>query len=242
MPGRNTKEDLRIHDTLAMIPPDVSNILEVGCKQGRVSHGLSQALNFTGIDIHWHDLNHYHSKKVLGNATRLPMIQNSFDLVLATEILEHLDTENLKMAVHELARATSKYILLTVPYKEALAAQWARCEACGQVFHLWRDQQPFTHKKLQKLIPGLEVVQIRLLGPPEKKVPAVLYTILRKYGNLWANNDSTMLCTKCFISLSRSKGNRFGRIFKKVLMKFEKYSFIQRPYWIGCLYRKKTLI
>lgn len=90
------------------------------------------------------------------------MIQNIFDLVLATEILEHLDTEDLTMAVHELARATSKYILLTVPYKESLSAQWARCEACGHIFHVWGHQQTFTRKRLQYLIPGSEVIKIRL--------------------------------------------------------------------------------
>ena len=50
---------------------------------------------------------------VCADATHLPFKDNSFDVVLCSEVLEHLDSP-LK-AIKELARASKKVIVLTFP-------------------------------------------------------------------------------------------------------------------------------
>jgi len=49
----------------------------------------------------------------LGSIYELPYKENSFDLLLCTEVLEHLDDP--KKAVKELKRVTSKYIVFSTP-------------------------------------------------------------------------------------------------------------------------------
>ncbi|MCL5113845.1 MAG: methyltransferase domain-containing protein [Patescibacteria group bacterium] len=48
-----------------------------------------------------------------GSIYELPYKDNSFDLVLCTEVLEHL--EDPKKALKELARVSKKYLLISVP-------------------------------------------------------------------------------------------------------------------------------
>jgi len=56
-----------------------------------------------------------------GNIYELPYKANSFDLVVCTEVLEHL--ENPKKGLSELLRVTRKYLLLSVPNEPLFTVQ-----------------------------------------------------------------------------------------------------------------------
>lgn len=66
-------------------------ILDIGCGEGKIWQ-LFPDLKVTGLDFSQENLKK--AKKyvtpVLGNAEKLPFKDNSFDMVLATEILEHV--------------------------------------------------------------------------------------------------------------------------------------------------------
>ena len=96
--------------------------LDVGCAEGfylRLISGLidSDELSTIGLDVAKNYL--LKAKKevdegswVLGDSHRLPFRNNSFDLILCLEVLEHL--ANPEMAFTELARVSGKYILISV--------------------------------------------------------------------------------------------------------------------------------
>lgn len=55
---------------------------------------------------------------LVADVTKLPFKNNSFDLVVCIEVLEHLgDDIVVKKAVNELIRVTKKFIFITVPNK-----------------------------------------------------------------------------------------------------------------------------
>jgi 2-polyprenyl-3-methyl-5-hydroxy-6-metoxy-1,4-benzoquinol methylase len=56
-----------------------------------------------------------------GNIYELPYKANSFDLVLCTEVLEHL--ENPEKGLSELLRVTKKYLLISVPNEPLFTIQ-----------------------------------------------------------------------------------------------------------------------
>jgi 2-polyprenyl-3-methyl-5-hydroxy-6-metoxy-1,4-benzoquinol methylase len=56
-----------------------------------------------------------------GNIYELPYKPNSFDVVICTEVLEHLDEPN--KALEELKRVTKKYIILSVPNEPLFTIQ-----------------------------------------------------------------------------------------------------------------------
>src|SRR6266487_4941377 len=66
-------------------------ILDVGCGEGKIWQ-LFPNLHVTGLDFSADNLKmaKQYLKPVLGTAEKLPFKDNSFDLVVATEILEHV--------------------------------------------------------------------------------------------------------------------------------------------------------
>jgi len=96
---------------------DVNSVIDIGCGEGFIINCLNRP-DITGVDI---------SKKALDIAKRknpgcnfctgsvydLSFKESSFDLVIATEILEHL--ENPEEALQEIGRISSSYCLFSVP-------------------------------------------------------------------------------------------------------------------------------
>lgn len=104
---------------LGKVRPD--SILDVGCGEGFTLHKLQQqgiGEKLEGIE--------YQKKAIAlgkkqypdivikqGSIDKLPYKDNAFDLVLCTEVLEHMD--NPEKALKELVRVSKKYVLLSVP-------------------------------------------------------------------------------------------------------------------------------
>ncbi len=100
---------------------DASSILDVGCGEGFTlkklkdkgikakMEGVENSKEAIGIAKKIHpDL-----KIKYGSIYKLPHKRDSFDLIICTEVLEHL--ENPKKAMLELKRVTKKYCILSVP-------------------------------------------------------------------------------------------------------------------------------
>ncbi len=96
-------------------------ILDVGCGEGFTldllqKQGIGEKLEGvdflkTAIDIGKKERPHIHLKE--GSIYNLPYKDNSFDLVICSEVLEHL--EDTQKALNELRRVTRKYVVLSVP-------------------------------------------------------------------------------------------------------------------------------
>lgn len=105
-------------------PLHVSDLLDVGCAEGFVSRYLSEVENlsfrFAGVDIDAAALkrgraNFPQLRRSFGDVTALPLASEQFDLVLCTEVLEHLPAPLL--GLRELKRMTRRYCLLSVPHE-----------------------------------------------------------------------------------------------------------------------------
>ena len=96
-------------------------VLDVGCGEGVIVRTLSgrlAGLNIDGLDVHGQSLAIARAFNpglcfVQGSVYHLPVRDNAYDLVLCTEVLEHL--ERPEAALRELVRVSRKHILLTVP-------------------------------------------------------------------------------------------------------------------------------
>ncbi len=100
---------------------NLENILDVGCGEGFTLNKLKEnnvGKKYLGIDYSKTAIEI--GKKLYsdldlktGNIYKLGFKDNSFDLVICSEVLEHL--ENPKKGLKELIRVSKKYILLSVP-------------------------------------------------------------------------------------------------------------------------------
>ncbi|MCK4744785.1 class I SAM-dependent methyltransferase [Candidatus Parcubacteria bacterium] len=101
----------------------ISGILDAGCGEGLIIHNILRKIPKVKIDAF--DISEQaleNAKKILpnnnffqGDITDIKLPSNDYDLIIALEILEHL--ENPEAALRELKRATKKYCLISVPWE-----------------------------------------------------------------------------------------------------------------------------
>jgi ubiquinone/menaquinone biosynthesis C-methylase UbiE len=84
----------------------------------------------------------------------MPFEQASFDAVVASEVLEHLDPAQCELALAELQRVLKADGLFigTVPFNEQLEGSRTVCPECGHRFHRWGHRQAFDRAGLDRLL------------------------------------------------------------------------------------------
>ncbi|MCA9213524.1 MAG: class I SAM-dependent methyltransferase [Planctomycetales bacterium] len=104
-----------------------NEVLEVGCGPGDLASNLfrqsdieSKTLAYIGTDVSPQEIekakkNYPYFEFQEASIYELPFDDNRFDLVLACEVLEHLETPQI--AVSEIARVTNRYAIVSVPWE-----------------------------------------------------------------------------------------------------------------------------
>lgn len=102
-------------------PKQIDSILDVGCGEGFTLNRLKEnnigkkleGIEFSKTAIDLGRQSYPDIKIIQGDIYNLPYKDNEFNLVLCTEVLEHL--ENPQTALKELIRVSKKYLLISVP-------------------------------------------------------------------------------------------------------------------------------
>lgn len=134
------------------------SLLNIGCGDGYLERSAQQrnwsvvsvdpdaksvaALKARGIDAR------------CGRIESLPVESDSLDVVLCTEVLEHLTPESLEAGLAEIRRVLKPAGLLigTVPYRENLVENEVFCPDCRKTFHRWGHHQSFDEARLASLL------------------------------------------------------------------------------------------
>jgi len=90
----------------------------------------------------------------VGYSQQMPFDQATFDVVVASEVLEHLDNETLARSLGEIQRVLvpGGLFLGTVPARENLSEQTIVCPCCASRFHRWGHHQSFTCDRMQHML------------------------------------------------------------------------------------------
>jgi SAM-dependent methyltransferase len=99
------------------------------------------------------------SHAVVGSIDALPFSDGCFEVVVCSEVLEHLSDDVLLRGLAEIGRVLRSGGELhgTVPADENLGASEVVCPCCGTIFHRWGHMQSFAHERLREVF--------RPLGP-----------------------------------------------------------------------------
>jgi SAM-dependent methyltransferase len=87
-------------------------VLEIGPGAGVVSDTLRKQ----GIEVKTADISPDLNPDKIASVTDLPFEDNSFDAVLACEVLEHIHFEDFKKALGEIRRVTKKFAVISLPH------------------------------------------------------------------------------------------------------------------------------
>lgn len=99
----------QINEVLKLNP---KNILIIGKGDGIVGEILKKYVSRAQTL----DLEKKLNPEIIGSVENIPLQNNSFDLILCTEVLEHLLFEKFEKSLSELKRVTKKYVILSLPH------------------------------------------------------------------------------------------------------------------------------
>ena len=135
---------------LETIPCDVNTIADIGAGPGLVNQYIPYYYDVLALDINQKILEQNSRKTCIGDILDIPLQDQSVDMTITCDVLEHLETDKLDRAISELRRVSKKYIYLQVPYNEILRYGVAKCPECGKVWHVNFHKNRFTLETLKQ--------------------------------------------------------------------------------------------
>ena len=138
-----------------ILPADPGRlILDVGCGDGAISADLAAR---TGAEVVGTDLAVKRVRFARGHASAgrftqgsvydLPFADGSFDTVVCTDLLEHLDDPARAFA--EILRVSSHWVVVTVPY--SIDIEKTLCPHCLNDYYLYGHQHSFGVEGVERL-------------------------------------------------------------------------------------------
>jgi hypothetical protein len=111
------------------------SLVEIGSGPGFLTQAAHEKLRIPGFAT---DVAAAFDPALRGRCVRasggaLPFRTDSFDVVLASEVLEHLDLATLSSTAEEMLRVSSRFVVVTVPHREPL--ELVRCRHCRSHFN-----------------------------------------------------------------------------------------------------------
>jgi SAM-dependent methyltransferase len=225
------------------VPDDVRTVLEVGCGDGLVTRALKKA----GHDPVVTDL----SRSALAYVTDLPAVQSTiehlpfvsaqFDLVCASEVLEHIPEEMYSRVLAEISRVCARYVLVSVPYNENLEWSFARCEKCGCVFHGAYHIRSFNERRLEKLLGDFRCIELRAVVPlihPDRTTSVELW-VRHRLAREYMYYGRSVRCPVCRARVDRApRRNAIGWIAAAMRYAYRAFFRKKLPLWYVALYQR----
>jgi len=232
--------DEQIHDKadkiFRLIPSDVKSIIDVGCGNGIITNKLASKWDVIGLDSSEEALKYLKCPTILASATQIPSEDDKYDMAISSQMLEHLNQEDLLKAISEIKRISHKHILISVPNNEFLDICHVRCPDCSAVFHAWHHLQSFNDKYIQILFsPEFILTQKYSFGPKHKRwIPQLLH--LKQNLGQWMNPGDATICPNC--------GNccfpkPVSNIITRIINGLNKLLCGTKPYWRVYMFKKK---
>jgi 2-polyprenyl-3-methyl-5-hydroxy-6-metoxy-1,4-benzoquinol methylase len=139
----------RAKEVINLIPDEVNSVLDIGCGNGIVTNMIKKPF-IVGLDFAKIPLTQVKTNAIQASIDRLPIKSKEFDLIILTEVLEHLDDETYIKAIEEIKRLKANHLLITVPYNENVELGLCKCSVCGNLFNASHHYRKFADSWFNK--------------------------------------------------------------------------------------------
>jgi ubiquinone/menaquinone biosynthesis C-methylase UbiE len=186
----------RYEQLFSLLPKDGIRILEIGSGGGFAVEQIKKAkCLYFPLDIPHSNLNEINKRTdvkiypVSGDAFHLPLQDNSFEAIILSEVLEHLEFP--MDALKEMTRVLKPggKLLISVPYKEKITYQI--CVHCNQPTPTHAHFHSFDEKKLTEWVKESGLSLQRFIKISNKLATRLgFYIILKKFSfTIWKSAD-----------------------------------------------------
>lgn len=233
----SNQEAERIDTTLSYIPPTVDSVLEIGVHDGRMSGPLRRRVpHYVGLDLPRPVTGSPPSNHVFATVAALPFRRGAVDMVLCCEVLEHLPEAVFQASLSELPRVASRYLLITVPYRQTVAYELTRCAHCGFVGHWTSHLRSFSEDGVRDLMPGWILDEVRPFGGlVTGYAPGWLYRLKYRFGMY---SPRPWPCEACRRMAEPHRPSLPGRVVQSVVWRLERRAPL-RPAWLLARWKRR---
>lgn len=196
--GLSDKERMRLDDLMGHLPQRAERALEVGARDGYLSlELLARCRRLVALDLSVPRINHPAIMPLAGDVSALPFKDASFDLVICTEVLEHLPPEHLAPAAAELRRVSAGPVVIGVPFRQDLRLDRARCQGCGRINAPWGHLNSFSRASLQRLMAPMTARRVSLVGSHIERTNWLSARLMDLAGQPWGAYGPEEHCRWC---------------------------------------------
>jgi hypothetical protein len=226
------------------MPRGLSTLLDVGARNGYISSLLTSYFKtVTALDLEKPDLNNENIFCFRGDVTQLEFPDDSFDVTLCCEVLEHIPPKLLSKACEEIIRVSRHFIVIGVPYKQDLRCGRTTCLSCKRKNPPWGHVNSFNEDKVKKLFRLLSLESVSFVGKGGWGKTNVMSVLLMDIaGNPWGTYDQEEICLRCGRKLlPAANRNLFQKICSKLaflLNRMQAYFYPPEPIWMHMVFKK----
>ena len=241
----SAREQARIADLLASIPKGYSSVLDIGARDGYISNLLAAEFDaVTALDLEAPQVS---SKKVIavkGDMTQLEYPDNAFDVVVCTEVLEHIPPHLLDRACREASRVAKYAVVVGVPYKQDRRVGATHCVFCGKQNPCWGHVNDFDEVRLKRLFERLVPIKTSFVGRTKERTNRVSAYLMGKARNPWGTYEQEEACVHCGNQLIKPRARTLaefvcGRL-ASALNLVQSVFVPWRPIWIHMVFQKES--
>jgi SAM-dependent methyltransferase len=228
---------------LSVIPADVKTILDVGCGNGAITNFLASHFEVTGVDRSAEALKFVKTSKIQCSCDDMPFRANSFDLVLSSEMLEHLEDKIYSNTINEIRRVSKKYILISVPDQENLERDMICCPYCGFTYNKNYHLRSIGKNDLVRVMTGYKLKRFMNGGSGVRSSFGWLTRLKHQFAptdswipTYWTKKRSRQtLCPSCNTGFEIPfRQHPVSFIYDVITFVFSK----PRPYWLIAFFEK----
>lgn len=238
-------EKERTMDLLALVPTNFSgDVIDIGARDGWFSIFLAEKFDrIVALDLETPDIIKENIECVKGDITEKNFINETFDMVFCTQVLEHIMPSKLKQTCKELETISKRYLIIGVPYKQDIRVGRTTCQNCHMHNPPWGHLNSFDKGKLISLFANCSIKKISFVGSNKKKTNIISKFMLDLAQNPYGTYDQDEPCIYCGEKLKKPNRNLIQKIltrFAFYLNDLQSYFIKEHPNWIHILFEKRS--